>query len=130
MIDSNYKVICLNYNHIIAILAVILVVFAAGIIFFAVNGQSANDEVVNNTTANLTVETVNTEELSSQSTGSSTHIIMGEDGYYYVVDDYGNFLETLGPSEKYYPNGDPYTGEESVNYPDAEPANLYIDKSR
>ena len=52
---------------------------------------------------------------------SSTHVIMGEDGYYYRVDDNGNILENLGPSSKYYPNG--------VYYPDAEPGDRYIDKS-
>ena len=59
-------------------------------------------------------------EKSSQS--SSTHLIMGEDGYYYTVDDNGNILENLGPSSKYYPNG--------VYYPNAEPSSKYIDKSK
>ena len=64
-------------------------------------------------------------QSSSQSSGSSTHTIMGEDGYYYIVDDNGNILQSLGPSSKFYPN-DP----NSVYYPDAEPADRYIDKSK
>ena len=56
---------------------------------------------------------------------SNTHTIMGEDGYYYVVDDEGNIMENLDPSQKYYPNN-----PNSVNYSDAEPANRYIDKSK
>ena len=47
---------------------------------------------------------------------------MGEDGYYYTVDDNGNILENLGPSSKHYPNG--------VYYPNAEPSSKYIDKSK
>ena len=62
---------------------------------------------------------------SSQSGGSSTHTIIGEDGYYYTVDDNGNFLENLGPSKQYRPNE-----PNSVYYPDAEPANRYVDKSK
>ena len=84
----------------------------------------------NNTTQKLTVKEKVVEatvsESSSQSSlssGSSTHTIMGEDGYYYTVDDNGNILETLGQSRKYYPNN-----PNSVNYPNAEPANRYINK--
>ena len=84
----------------------------------------------NNTTQKLTVKekvveaTVSeSSSQSSQSSGSSTHTIIGEDGYYYTVDDNGNILETLGQSRKYYPNN-----PNSVNYPNAEPANRYINK--
>lgn len=66
-----------------------------------------------------------TSAQSSQSGGSSTHTIIGEDGYYYTVDDNGNFLENLGPSKQYRPNE-----PNSVYYPDAEPANRYVDKSK
>ncbi|WP_296883693.1 hypothetical protein [uncultured Methanobrevibacter sp.] len=86
----------------------------------------------NNTTQKLTIKEEVTESTvsggssqSSQSSGSSTHTIMGEDGYYYNVDDNGNIIETLGQSSKYYPNN-----PNSVNYPNAEPANRYIDKSK
>ena len=83
-----------------------------------------------NATQKLTIEEKVAEakvsETSSQSSGgSSTHTIMGEDGYYYVVDDNGNILQNLGPSSKYYPNN-----PNSVNYPNAEPGNRYIDKSK
>lgn len=86
----------------------------------------------NNTTQKLTIKeevveaTVSqSSSQTSQSSGSSTHTIMGEDGYYYTVDDNGNILGTLGPSERYYPNN-----PNSVNYPNSEPANRYIDKSK
>lgn len=81
-----------------------------------------------NATEKITVEeNVVEATVSSQDNNqaSSTHTIMGEDGYYYVVDDNGNILETLGPSSKHYPNN-----PNSVNYPNAEPANRYIDKSK
>ncbi len=61
------------------------------------------------------------DQSSSGLSSSSTHVIIGEDGYYYRVDDNGNILEHLGPSSQYYPNG--------VYYPDAEPGDRYIDKS-
>ncbi len=61
------------------------------------------------------------DQSSSAPSSSSTHVIIGEDGYYYRVDDNGNILEHLGPSSQYYPNG--------VYYPDAEPGDRYIDKS-
>lgn len=82
-----------------------------------------------NTTQKLTikekvVEATSSEQSSTQSSGGS-HIIMGEDGYYYTVDDNGNILENLGQSSKHYPNN-----PNSVNYPNAEPASRYIDKSR
>ena len=83
----------------------------------------------NNTTQKLTikekvVQDTSSEQSSAQSSGGS-HTIMGEDGYYYTVDDNGNILENLGQSSKYYPNN-----PNSVNYPDAEPASRYIDKSK
>ena len=83
----------------------------------------------NNTTQKLTikekvVKATSSEQSSTQSSGGS-HIIMGEDGYYYTVDDNGNILENLGQSSKHYPNN-----PNSVNYPNAEPASRYIDKSR
>ena len=71
------------------------------------------------------VEAAPSSSSSTQSSGSSTHTVMGEDGYYYVVDDNGNFLQNLGPSQKYYPNK-----PNSVNYPNAEPAWNYVDKSK
>jgi hypothetical protein len=71
------------------------------------------------------VEASVVEQTSSSGSGSGTHTIMGEDGYYYVIDDNGNFLENLGPSKKYYPDN-----PNSVDYPDAEPGSLYIDKSK
>lgn len=84
----------------------------------------------NSTTQKLTIKeevveaTVSeSSSQSSQSSGSSTHTIIGEDGYYYTVDDNGNILETLGQSSKYYPNN-----PNSVSYPNAEPANRYINK--
>ena len=88
----------------------------------------------NNTTQKLTikeevVEATSSEQSSSQSStqssGGGSHTIMGEDGYYYKVDDSGNILETLGQSSKYYPNN-----PNSVSYPNAEPGNRYIDKSK
>ena len=65
-------------------------------------------------------------EVTSSSTDSdsTTHVVMGEDGYYALIDDNGNILEDLGPSKKYYPN-DP----NAVDYHDAEPMWNYIDKS-
>ena len=65
-------------------------------------------------------------EVTSSSTDSdsTTHVVMGEDGYYALIDDNGNILEDLGPSKKYHPN-DP----NAVDYPDAEPMGNYIDKS-
>ena len=63
-------------------------------------------------------------KLTLSSGSSGTHTVMGEDGCYYVVDDNGNILQSLGKSKKYYPN-DP----NSVNYPDAEPGGRYIHKS-
>ena len=65
-------------------------------------------------------------EVTSSSTDSdsNTHVVMGEDGYYALIDDNGNILDDLGPSKKYHPN-DP----NAVDYPDAEPMGNYIDKS-
>ena len=78
----------------------------------------------NSTTQNLKIKekVVKATVSKSSSQSSSTHLIMGEDGYYYTVDDSGNILENLGPSSKYYPNG--------VYYPNAEPSSKYIDKSK
>ena len=78
----------------------------------------------NSTTQNLKIKekVVKATVSESSSQSSSTHLIMGEDGYYYTVDDSGNILENLGPSSKYYPNG--------VYYPNAEPSSKYIDKSK
>jgi hypothetical protein len=89
-----------------------------------------NDKYRGNTTSQkLTIgelEVVEaTVEQSSSESGAGTHTIMGEDGYYYVIDDNGNFLENLGPSKKYYPNN-----PNSVDYPNAESGSLYIDKSK
>ena len=58
------------------------------------------------------------------STAPSTHVVMGEDGYYALVDDNGNILQNLGPSKQYYPDN-----PNAVDYPDAEPMGKYIDKS-
>ena len=77
-----------------------------------------------NATKNITIEEEVAEAGPVQNQASSnTHTIMGEDGYYYTVDDNGNILETLGPSQKYYPNN-----PNSVNYPNAEPGGRYINK--
>ena len=124
----------MDYNKIIIVLAIILVIVAAGGLLFVLNSGSNNAPAVNNSTANasqnISVEQVNTEEVassdSSGSSRSSTHVIIGEDGCYYRVDDSGNILESLGPSKKYYPNG--YGGKDPVTYPNAEPANRYIKK--
>ena len=85
----------------------------------------------NSTTQKLTIKEEVVEATASQSSaqhsqsaGTTTHTVMGEDGYYYIVTDNGEILDNLGPSTKYYPN-DP----NSVNYPDAEPGSRYIDKS-
>ena len=122
----------MDYNKIIIILVVILLVVLVSGIFFVlsnnapadnVNNTKINNTSSNNTSPNNTVEQVNTEEVSSQS-GSSTHLIMGEDGYYYTCDDNGNILESLGPSKKYHPNI-----QSAVDYPDAEPSSRYISKA-
>lgn len=63
-------------------------------------------------------------QTTSSDTTPNTHVVMGEDGYYALVDDNGNILENLGPSKKHYPN-DP----NAVDYPNAEPMGKYIDKS-
>ena len=79
-----------------------------------------------NATKKITVkEKVVEAVVTSSSTTTNTHTVMGEDGYYYVVDDNGNILESLGPSKTYHPD-DP----NSVDYPNAEPAWNYIDKSK
>ena len=78
----------------------------------------------NNTTQKLKIkeEMVEASVSESSSQGSSSHLIMGEDGYYYTVDDNGNILQNLGPSSKHYSNG--------VYYSNAEPSDRYIDKSK
>jgi hypothetical protein len=124
----------MDYNKIIIALVILLAIVAAGGLLFAFNSGSNNAPAVNNNTTNtsqsVSVEQVNSEEVassdSSGSSGSSTHVIIGEDGCYYRVDDSGNILESLGPSKKYYPNG--YGGKDPVSYPNAEPANRYIKK--
>ena len=129
----------MNYNKIIIVLIAILIAMAiVGTFLIGYNHPTENKEIIiNNTTtedsSNEVVEQISTDEevaQSGSSESSSTHTIMGEDGYYYVVDDDGNNLQTLGPSERYYPNGDPMTGQSSVDYPDAEPSYKYIDKSK
>lgn len=88
-----------------------------------------NDNYTGNyTTQKLTIkeeEVVEATFSEQNSQTSSTHTVMGEDGYYFVVDDDGNILENLGPSKKYYPNN-----PNSVDYPDAEPSGRYIDKGK
>ena len=122
----------MDYNKIIIILVVALIIVLASGIFFIFNNNVPADNVNNttgnntsssNVSSNITVEKVNTEEVSGQSSSSNTHLIMGEDGYYFICDDNGNILENLGPSKKYYPNN-----PSAVDYPDAEPANRYIKK--
>ena len=121
----------MDYDKIIIILVVVLLIVLASGIFFIfdnnapadnVNNTTGNNTSLNNTSSNITVEKVNSEEVSGQSS-SNTHLIMGEDGYYFICDDNGNILENLGPSKKHYPN-DP----SAVDYPDAEPSNRYINK--
>ncbi len=114
----------MNYNNIIIILAVLLVIIVAGGIFFVFNNNhssnnspaNANNSVNSNISSESHVEQVNTEDAESQSnTNSNTHLVMGEDGYYYTCDDDGNILESVGPSKKYYPD-DP----SAVDHPEAE----------
>ena len=122
----------MDYNKIIIILVVALIIVLASGIFFIFNNNVPADNVNNttgnntsssNVSSNITVEKVNTEEVSGQSSSSNTHLIMGEDGYYFICDDNGNILENLGPSKKHYPNN-----PSAVDYPDAEPASRYINK--
>lgn len=120
----------MNLNKIIIILVAILAIIACGLIFTMNSNETPAVNATANVSQNVTVEKISTEDASSQqSSGSSggRHKIMGEDGYYYIVDDNGNILESLGPSKKHYPNGD--RGQSSVEYSDAEPAYKYIDKS-
>lgn len=78
----------------------------------------------NNTTQKLTIkEEVVKAEPASSSTTSNTQVVMGEDGYYALIDGNGNFIKNLGPSKKYYPN-DP----NAVDYPNA--GHWYVDKSK
>lgn len=121
----------MDLNKIIIILVAVLAIIACGLIF-AMNGhESPAANSTANVSQNVTVEKISAEDESPQqssgSSSSSTHKIMGEDGYYYIVDDNGNILESLGPSKKHYPNGD--RGQSSVEYSDAEPAYKYMDKS-
>lgn len=77
-----------------------------------------------NATKKITIKEKVVEATVEQNTGSSnTHVVIGEDGYYALLDDNGNFLENLGPSKKYYPN-DP----NAVYYPNA--GHWYVDKSQ
>ena len=121
----------MDYNKIIIILVVAFIIVLASGIFFIFNNNVPADNVNNttgnntsssNVSSNITVEKVNTEEVSGKSS-SNTHLIMGEDGYYFICDDNGNILENLGPSKKHYPNN-----PSAVDYPDAEPASRYINK--
>ena len=95
---------------------------------YVVNVTYAGNEnyTGNSTTQKLKIneeeKVVEAEVSESSSQSSDTHLIMGEDGYYYTVDDNGNILESLGPSSEHYSNG--------VYYPDAEPSSRYIDKSK
>ena len=78
----------------------------------------------NNTTQKLKIkEKVVKAEPASSSTTSNTQVVMGEDGYYALIDGNGNFIKNLGPSKKYYPN-DP----NAVDYPNA--GHWYVDKSK
>ena len=81
----------------------------------------------NNTTMKLTIKekvaeakTTSEDTTQQSSSASSSHTVIGEDGIYYEVDDSGKILETLGPSQKYYPNN-----PNSVNYPNAESSEHY-----
>ena len=78
----------------------------------------------NNTTKKLTIkEEVVKAEPASSSTTSNTQVVMGEDGYYALIDGNGNFIKNLGPSKKYYPNV-----PNAVDYPNA--GHWYVDKSK
>lgn len=78
----------------------------------------------NNTTQKLTIkEEVVKAEPASSSTTSNTQVVMGEDGYYALIDGNGNFIKNLGPSKKYYPNV-----PNAVDYPNA--GHWYVDKSK
>ena len=78
----------------------------------------------NNTTQKLTIkEKVVKAEPASSSTTSNTQVVMGEDGYYALIDGNGNFIKNLGPSKKYYPNV-----PNAVDYPNA--GHWYVDKSK
>lgn len=109
----------MDYNKIIIILIMIFVIILVCGVFIIFNNNDAptnnvNNSISNNTSSNINVEKINTEEVSGQS-NSNTHLVIAEDGHYYVCDDNGKILEKLGPSKKYYPN-DP----SAVEYPDAE----------
>lgn len=78
----------------------------------------------NNTTQKLTIkEEVVKAEPASSSTTSNTQVVMGDDGYYALIDGNGNFIKNLGPSKKYYPNV-----PNAVDYPNA--GHWYVDKSK
>ena len=78
----------------------------------------------NNTTQKVTIkEEVVKAEPASSSTTSNTQVVMGEDGYYALIDGNGNFIKNLGPSKKYYPNV-----PNAVDYPNA--GHWYVDKSK
>ena len=123
----------MDYNKIIIVLVFLLVVVIAGGVFFIFNNNaSSNNSTINSTnnisipasnnSSNISVEHVNTEDAARQST-SNTHLVMGQDGYYYIMDDNGNILENLGPSKKHYPNN-----PAAVDYPDAESAYPYMQR--
>lgn len=124
----------MDFNKIIIILVIILAIVVVGGLYFTSTHNTNSTPPVNNTTGNasvnVTVEQVNTEEVKSSDSrsGGNTHTVIGEDGCYYLVDDSGNILQSLGPSKKYYPNG--YGGKDPVQYPNAEPMNKYVDKSK
>ena len=67
--------------------------------------------------------TIKEEVVEAQPTSSSSgnHVVIGEDGYYALMDENNNIIKNLGPSKKYYPN-DP----NAVDYPEAEPMWNYI----
>lgn len=121
----------MDLNKIIIILIAVLAIIACGLIFTMNGHEAPAANSTANVSQNVTVEKISAEDespqQSSSSSSSGTHKIMGEDGYYYIVDDNGNILESLGPSKKHYPNGD--RGQSSVEYSDAEPAYKYMDKS-
>lgn len=113
----------MDYDKIIIILVILLVIVIIGGLYIVFSNNTPSNNVNNttsdNNSSNVTVEKINSEEVSSQSSsgdsGSNIHTVIAEDGIYYKCDDNGNIIEKLGPSKKYYPN-DP----SAVEYPDAE----------
>ena len=90
---------------------------------YAVNVTYGGNEnyTGNNTTQKLTIKEVVEAEPDSSRMG--THVVMGEDGYYALLDEDGNPLENLGPSKKFYPDN-----PNAVDYPDA--GFWYVDISK